>query len=423
MAESKYLITKCNLVPNGCSLEKEYSIKDGAFSINYFESIESPSISMTLSFFDTDQVVSREGLTGGELIELTIKDGDEDEFKITKKHRMVVNAVTNVITSDNGQVATLECVTMESVINETTRLNQRFSGNISEIVEKILTSTNKKGNKFTEKKLFGPKTQTLSDGSTINKDRATNAYSFVSNLKHPFDTVQWLCPKTQSEKGFGFLFYENLDGYHFRSIDGLFDQDAYRYQKAGRPLIDDGKILEQNLDQSNDISMNLRLGMYANKTIYIDIENQTARVDDFNINKLKLRKPLKLMDGLEEHPTRLMLKASDVGVAQKGSKKDDTTPLSELDEYRSKTYIRNNLLFSQSFVISIPLNTKLRVGELIDVRLPIKKGDGDKPADSYGNDKTNDPSGTYLISELRHTMSGKEIGQTDVKLIRDVFTA
>ena len=48
MAESKYLITKCNLVPNGCSLEKEYSIKDGTFSINYFESIESPSISMTL---------------------------------------------------------------------------------------------------------------------------------------------------------------------------------------------------------------------------------------------------------------------------------------------------------------------------------------------------------------------------------------
>ena len=129
------------------------------------------------------------------------------------------------------------------------------------------------------------------------------------------------------------------------------------------------------------------------------------------------------MDGIEKHPTRLMFKASDVGALQKGSKKDDTTPPSELDEYRNKTYIRNNLLFSQSFVISIPLNTKLRAGELIDIKLPIKRGDGDKPADSYGNDKTNDPSGTYVISELRHTMSGKEIGQTDVKLIRDVFTA
>ena len=423
MAESKYLITKCSLLPNGCSLKKEYSIKDGTFAINYFESIESPSISMTLSFIDTDQVVSREGLTGGELIELTIKDGDEDEFKITKKHRMVVNAVKNVITSDNAQVATLECVSMETVVNETTRLNQKFTGNVTETVEKILTSTNKQGVKFTKKKIFGPKTQTLSDGSEIKEDRATNSYSFITNLKRPFDTIQWLCPKAQSKTGFGFLFYENLDGYHFRSIDGLFDQDAYRYEKAGRPLLNDGKILESNLDQSNDIGMNLRMGMYANKTIYIDIENQTAKVDDFNIEELKLKKPLTLMDGIEKHPTRFMVKASDAGVSQKGSKLEEKTPTAELDEYRNKSYIRNNLLFSQSFVISIPVNTKLRVGELIDVKLPLKKGDGDKPADSYGNDKTNDPSGTYLISELRHTMSGKEIGQTDIKLIRDVFTA
>ena len=69
------------------------------------------------------------------------------------------------------------------------------------------------------------------------------------------------------------------------------------------------------------------------------------------------------MDGLEESPTRLMVKASDVGVSQKGAKIDETTPPTELDEYKNKSYIRNNLLFSQSLSISIPLNTTLRAGE------------------------------------------------------------
>ena len=41
----------------------------------------------------------------------------------------------------------------------------------------------------------------------LDSDRASNAYSFVGNLKRPFDTIQWLCSKTQSSKdGYGFLF-------------------------------------------------------------------------------------------------------------------------------------------------------------------------------------------------------------------------
>ena len=37
------------------------------------------------------------------------------------------------------------------------------------------------------------------------------------------------------------------------------------------------KIIQNNLNESNDIGMNLRMGMYANRTLYIDIENQHLR--------------------------------------------------------------------------------------------------------------------------------------------------
>ena len=412
MAETKILFTKCRLLPNGCALDEEYDITQGAPEIDYYESIESPSISMTLRFIDIDQVIGRKGITGGELIELTVKDGDEDEFKITKDHKLMLNAVSDMNTTAQIQEATLEFISQETIINETARLNKKFAGNVSQTVKDILTE-DKKGIK-TKKKVFGPK----------KEGRATNSYSFVGNLKRPFDTIQWLCAKSQSStKNFGFLFFENLDGYHFRSIENLLKQEPLRYEQTDSPFESQNKaiILQNKLNRSNDIGMNCRMGMYANKTIYIDIENQGASVDDFDVTKLELNKPVKLMDGLEKHPTRLMLRVDDVGVAQVGAAKSETVPKSELAKYQNKSYIRNNLLFSQSLSISIPLNSTLRVGVVIDIKLPTKKGDGTTQTDSFGSEKGNDPSGRYLIAELRHLI-GRGKSETQLKLIRDVFT-
>ena len=189
---SNHIIRKCSLIPNSASLQEEYSIIAGNPTINYFESVKSPSISMTVTFVDADQVISRKGITGGESIDLTIGVvGFDDEFKIeSKKHNLILNSVKGVTTAKNRQLATLEFVSTESIINESSRLNKKFTGNVSNIVDDILTK-DKKGI-LTKKKL--------------EKDEAVNSYSFVGNLKRPFDTIQWLCPKTQSsKKDFGFL--------------------------------------------------------------------------------------------------------------------------------------------------------------------------------------------------------------------------
>ena len=422
MAEKKIFFTKCRLLPNGCALDEEYDITLGAPEIDYYESIESPTISMSLRFLDVDQVIGRKGITGGELIEVTVKDGDDDEFKITKDHKMMLNSVVDMNTQTKFQEATLEFVSQETIINETSRLNKKFTGNVSQTVKDILTK-DKKGI-LTKKKVFGPEEEQLGD-IVVEEDRATNSYSFVGNLKRPFDTIQWLCPKAQSSnQSFGFLFFENLDGYHFRSIENLLKQKSLPpYTQTDSPFDSENKaiILQNKLDSSNDIGMNCRMGMYANKTIYVDIENQGASVVDYDITQLKLKKPPKLMEGLEKHPTRLMLRVNDFGVAQVGAAKSEVQPESELAVYQNKSYIRNNLLFSQSLRISIPLNTTLRVGLILEIKFPVKKGDGKTETGSYGTEKTNDPSGRYLIAELRHLI-GREKAETQLKLIRDVFT-
>ena len=408
--KGSYLVSKCKLIPNGSSLEKEYDIVRGNPSINYYESVTSPSISMTVSFIDIDQMISREGITGGEMIDLEVVIPDfEEKFEITsKKQKMVLNSVRDVVTSSNKQTATLEFISEESLTNETSRVNKKFTGNVTQIVKELL-----------ETEVKGIQTE-----KEIKTDDAVNKYSFVGNLKKPFETIQWLCPKAQSSsKNFGFLFFENRDGYHFKSVENLLKQEPeFLYKKPDRPTETDLRIIESNLNQSNDIGINSRMGMYSNRTIYIDLENETYEEIDFNISELNPEKPLKVIETLKEKPTRLMFRILDQGALQKGSKKEEVEKRNELAVYQNKSYIRNNLLFSQSLSISVPINPDLRAGQIIEVQFPLSELTSRGTKNKYGTEKDNDISGKYLISELRHVM-GDGKSSTQLKLVRDTFTA
>ena len=413
MAESKIKFKKCSLLPNeGSGLDEEYNILAGAPLLNYYESITSPSISATLGFLDIDQVISRKGIFGGEYIDIIIQIDGYDDFKLTqKKHNLFCNSVRDVVTTENKQMATLDFISVEAIINETARVNKKFTGNVSQTVFEVLIG-DKKG---------------LQTSKKLNKDEAANSYSFVGNLKKPFDTIAWLQPKTQSsKKSFGFLFFENFDGYHFRSIEKLLEQKpSFTYTQTSKPNDEEVgafEILQNKVTQTNDIFQNMRKGMYANRTIYVDIQNGTKDIVDFKLDDFELKRPPNLLKDIDKFPTRLMFRVNDFATTQKGSKKKDEQPANELAVYQNKSYIRNELLFSQEMKISTPLNPDLRVGQMIEIKLPLKKGKGDAPVGSYGNDKTNDPSGKYLVSELRHLV-GRQSAETQLTLIRDVFTS
>ena len=409
--ENRYFLKECKLVPTeGSSLKQEFEISAGNPLISYYESIKSPAISLTLTFLDVDQLVSREGITGGEYLSLKVKKEGHDDFEIkADKHFLMLNSVKDVSTSSSKQVATLEFVSVEAIINETARVNKKYTGNVTQTVKELL-----KGRRGIETK------------KNLDSDRASNSYSFVGNLKRPFDTIQWLCSKTQSSKdGYGFLFFETADGYVFKSIEKLLKQKPIEYKKSELPdqnsEPNDFRIIENNLDQTNDIGINCRMGMYANKTIYINVDNATYKTVDFRVEDLKLKKSPKLPNKLERVPTRLMLRVLDKGALQKGSKRKEIQKENELAIYQSKSYAMANLIFSQSMSIVIPFNPDLRAGQMLDLKFPLRKG-SDQETTTYGKDSDDDVSGKYLISELKHTLGNNE-GTTQLKLIRDVFTA
>ena len=410
--DKSYLITQCSVFKklDGDS-SSEFGLLAGNPNISYYESLFSPSVNVTIETTDVSGFVSREEIYGGQSIEISIKmfDPDIDDFKIKKdKHGLVVNSVKNVTMDFKESKSTLECVSKDFLRNEVARLNRRFTGNITEIVKKIMEEEPKG-------------IETTKD---IEVDQATNSYTFCGNLKRSIDTIQWLQPKAKSENQFGFLFFEDYDGYKFKSIESLLKQEPFTdqpFEMSQASTSSRFAILDAVMVQTNDVFLNMRSGTYNNDTTYIDLISQTKSVDDFRIDNLKdLKNPPKLPDNLTDSTSRKMLRFDDPGVMQKGSKREDEQPKEELAKIQNQSYARNNLLFSQALKIKISFNPTLRVGKIIEVRLPVDT-DSSESGVKYQKLGKGDLSGKYLISELRHKV-GSNKSSTHLTLVRDLFT-
>ncbi len=405
--ENTFFIKELKLIPTeGSSLKQEWSLLRGGPIISYYENIRTPAISMSLTFVDADGVVSNEGITGGEYIQMEVDFKELGVFKIdASKHRMMINSIGNVNTKSSRQTATLEAISVESIVNETVRVSKKFDATIDQSVRRLLVSE-EKGIKTTK---------------TLNSESVANKYSFVGNQKRPMDIIQWLCPKASaSGKSFGFLFFETLDGYTFKSIDTLFNQPVSQtYTKSEVSSNSDFRILDDQVNKNTDVGLSMRMGMYANRTLYMNMKDSSREVVDFKISELQLEKPPRAPLGLDTKPTRLMFRMLDVGALQKDSKLTDVQNQQDLAKYQNRSYARNNLIFSQSINIMIPCNPNLRAGQTIEIKLPLPTSD--QKSKRYGDGKK-DISGKYLISELKHEI-GNNRAYTQLSLIRNTFTA
>jgi hypothetical protein len=388
----------------------EYSIARGA-AINYYEDILCPTISLSITFVDTDGVLSNGPILGGESLvgEIYFPYANQS-LKFTKNHKIINQTTGDAFTKSSGQMATLNGFSLECLKNETIRLGKKYEGNIGNTVKSLLNGSEK----------------SLQTKKKINSENTTNSYSFIGNQKRPFDTIQWLCPKSQNgTTSGGFLFFETLDGYVFKSVDTLLKQSSVATYKKTE-IVNPGDrfvIISDYLTKNSDQSAMSRMGMYANKTIYWDSKNMKMQNDtQYQVTKVSQVSPKKypkLPENLHDQPTRFMFRMLDVGALQSGETTEDEQKPEELSKYQNQTYIRLNLLFSQSLNILVPLNPDLRAGQVITVQFPLPTSDQEKK--KFGTDKTKDPSGNYLISQLKHSIYNNR-AYTALKLIRDSFT-
>ena len=414
-------------------------IRQGVVGFVYYENILAPSVTATVVVINTGGTIRGKNgkmqgiynglpLRGGERVIIKIagnsKSNDGLDFSKNVTQYFYVASIQNVDVSAEKELFTLHLVSRESITNQTIRVGRKFptsqtiSDSVSDIIKDYL-----KSDKF----------------GTI--DQTQNKYGFIGNLKKPFSVITWLASKSVAYNGpgkdstAGFLFYETQEGFNFRSIDNLINQDPfiedYTYSPGVVKFDDpskDFKIIKYTVDRNQDLMGKLQRGAYSSERYYInpvsfkpDIRHfkSTDYMGDDGINNLGDEKiTLPSIDddkSLGDLPTRIFVGMLDVGTVEKTTTDKGWNDPAERNADPAKTQaqsmMRYNQLMSQIVEITVPLNTNLNAGGVIRCIFPSIDRSKRKSPDVQS-------SGLYMIRELAHYFDSKG-SYTKLKIVRD----
>ena len=429
--------------------KKAIDLSNHLIHTEYFEDLLSPVITMKMRIRSEFNYVAKVPIRGGELVAFsaqvggtTIQFGEIDSNgNITPNSgELYVYKMSDLSQPSQAQDFVLNMTSLEFLKNETSRCQKKFkSQKISEHVRDILLNVMK----------VNPD-RILKD----NIEDSENSYAFIGNNRKPFYTIEWLCPKsiTNSVQGVsgegssakgkgtaGFLFYENREGFNFKSVESLVRSTTLKNNKAkpvqsyvykgqsatGNPYdtSENISINQFHYNKSTDIRMALSVGQYSNLTIFYDslkqkfsrieykLEGEVTDNGQLGGGEDDDDKKIPVPKDLDQYNSRLYSIVSDHGAVGIGSLGLGASGRDPVDQ--AKAISRYNALFSQSLNIQVPCNTNLKIGDIINVTFPELAGGKSKKIDES-------MSGNYLIARLNHHMQ-PNASFSSLNLIRDSY--
>jgi hypothetical protein len=218
---TKYKLQSVKLV-NPVSGKEGADFGQMVSEISIVESIDFPAIRCTVTVEDAISTYTK--LTGNELlqIEYTLPDLGQKKSYIFKVYR-----VGPIVKLHQKARYNIECISQECMINELSYIFGSYKNKkVSEIIKEILTSGPQSGDKSTKQTSKG--INILSRNKKLEIEDTKDKFQCVIPGMRAFDAVNWLGSKAvrnnpSSGASFqsGFIFYENFDGFYFKSFDKI----------------------------------------------------------------------------------------------------------------------------------------------------------------------------------------------------------
>ena len=204
--------------------DKKVDIRELVSEFNWFESIDSSFIRCDFVILDTVQF--DDNLLGSEIIHITFESTTEKKSRI--QHTLQIYKIGSIVKQERAKQYILHCSSPEIYENEANRAFGQF-GPVSgktDIVKRMVKDH-------------------LNSSKKTHIEAHTNINVLSPNWR-PVDLISYMSDKVsrtkagsrQSGKGkkqSGFLFYENRDGWNFKSMDLLCEQESiakYTYAQA-----------------------------------------------------------------------------------------------------------------------------------------------------------------------------------------------
>ena len=406
-------------------------IKAGVVSFNYYEDVFSPMKTAKILVANTGNVVEGDDgklqsiynglpLRGGERIIIKIA-GNSIENEGLEIEDFYVGSITDVMIDEQREFFVLNLISREAITNETVRVGKRFpaSQKISDSVKDICKNY-------------------LSSDKLKDVDETQNPYGFIANMRKPFTILTMLASKSVpgnisgKNATAGYFFFETQNGFSFKSIDKLISTKPFPEKYVYTPSIidsndpkNDFKILEFKTSKNQNLLENLERGSYCSSRTFLNpltfqytpstqaifkLQDYTGKIENLGDDINVVLPALSDTDNrtLASVPSRYITGVLDIGTIDK-----DVSEVLNADPalIHSQSMMRYNTLFTQILTMTIPLNTNLTAGNIINCEFPRIDVEKRKEPDQ-------EQSGLYMIKKLTHFFDSSG-SYTKLQLVRD----
>ena len=319
-------------------------------------------------------------------------------------------------TAKRAQSYVIHFISEEAITDLNTKISRAYQGDVSSIVEEILT-----------------KEDGLNSKKTIDFEPTINKTKFISNFWNPMKCVQYACKTAvNGNDSPSYVFYETRRSLNFGSLDTLYDQpqvqdfiwDNYTAKilhgegggSVKNPTEDYRRIYDYNQPISFDYIDNLESGMYGSTISYYDILSHQIVNNEYTAT----------WDGKSKHLNKFPLWTDKLIAQPKARLIYGKQYYNNFDGYDAST--ANTKIIQQwtslmaqaegyKCRINVPGKLSYSVGQKVMLTIPKNKEHTRKDPEE-NIDKLQ--SGYYLISSLVHLINGTD-HTCNMELIKDSY--
>lgn len=390
------------------------NLKGLMVEISYYEDIFRGTITGNILINDSISLINRVSLSGYETLLFSFKKSKDAEFKVDKKFK-IFRIGERMLKTNSSEVYSLHFCSEELFLSEQIKISKSYSGKkINEIVTDILLNEMKIDTKLSKKEILVENTK--------------GVYDFLIPYKKPFEAINWLANYAQSTRNTGsdFVFFENIDGLNFNSLQTLYSQPLYRTFVYQLRTATDSKVAGElgtalngiksyNFLDTFDTLYGTNKGVFANKLITIDTltrryyntnfdyESYFSRSKTLNgspiITDFKNSLGKKLNENYEAVLKVLTTNRNQESASYISEKQGSVAKDVFVESYVSNRTAQLSLAHYSRLKIAVSGDPFLKVGDVISIILPAMISPENNSAQG-GIDEYH--SGKYLITSARH---------------------
>jgi hypothetical protein len=229
-------------VLNGCSIAGT-DVRNLVFTLEYFESIYSSTASANITLNDAAGFYQSAGLKGGEDVSFSFSGRNSDSIKMNFK---VGSLGDRTRAKDNHDMYKITCVPQEFIEQNQKEIVKAYKEKKVSEMAKDFHDEYVKGSNTLKKDL-------------VTTEETEGKQNYFGTGRSPVTAIRWAGKegKSAEAKASNYVYYQDRDGYHFRTIDKMLQGSvvetlSYSAQNIGAAGGDPSKKIIA-FDQKNDL--------------------------------------------------------------------------------------------------------------------------------------------------------------------------